>query len=99
MNRRLKIFCFVALAVISLTVLTESLPTPTFIGPIDTSFLTLPLMPGYIVYIIITGDIHGSQPGPIGFGGRVAVSSFFNILFWLFVVFKLTKKKTKSLAE
>ncbi|MDF7810909.1 hypothetical protein [Hymenobacter sp. YC55] len=100
MGRRLKIVSAVALAVIALTLISENIPDSLFVGPIDTAALIcLPLLPGYIGYIIVTGDIHGWQPGPIGYGGRVAVSSFFNILFWLPIVFKLIKRKAKNVVE
>ena len=37
----------------------------------------IPLMPGFLVYILVTGlqvtrDINGWQPGPIGQRGRIA---------------------------
>jgi hypothetical protein len=100
MGRRVKVVSVVALVVIALTLLSENIPDSLFIGPIDiAALICLPLLPGYIVYIIVTGDIHGWQPGPIGYGGRVAVSSFFNVLFWLPIVFRLRKRKAKNEAK
>ena len=49
-----------------------------------------------MVYILVTGDIHGWKPGPIGFDGRVAVVSISNTLIWALVVWFLTKRTRQA---
>ena len=52
----------------------------------------VPLMPGYIIYILLTGDIHGWQPGPIGQSGRIIVTLIGSWLFWTPLIYWFTKK-------
>jgi hypothetical protein len=52
----------------------------------------LPLMPGFIIYIIVTGDIHGWQPGPIGQGGRIIVTILGAWIFWTPIIYWIYNK-------
>ena len=59
----------------------------------------LPLMPGFIIYIIVTGDIHGWQPGPIGQWGRIIVTILGAWIFWTPIIYWTYKKvKRKRVA-
>ena len=58
-------------------------------------FLWIFLMPGFILYVIVTGDIHGWQPGPIGQYRRVLVTGFGSTVFWLLLFFAIKKYKNR----
>jgi hypothetical protein len=49
--------------------------------------------PGFIVYVISTGDIHGWKPGPIGQAGRVVVTALGSWTFWSLLAFAIYKAK------
>jgi hypothetical protein len=53
-----------------------------------------PLMPGIVVYILVTGDIHGWQPGPIGQVGRILVMVLGSWIFWTPLVYWIYIKLT-----
>lgn len=55
----------------------------------------LPLMPGFLVYVLVTGDIHGWQPGPIGQGGRIIVTILGSWIFWTPLVYWLCNRRRK----
>ena len=95
MGAYLKILSWLAPVAVGLTLLMEyadRLPNPPFWG----SLVALPLLPGYLIYVLTTGDIHGWHPGPIGIGGRVAVVSTFNTLIWALLVWRLTKRTRQA---
>lgn len=51
----------------------------------DSGFLGVligPSMPGFLVYVLATGDIHGWQPGPIGQARRIIVTTVGSWIFW-----------------
>ena len=77
--------------VIGLTLFNEYLDGRDYHGVFSVPFV-LPLLPGYLVYIITTGDIHGWRPGPIGVSGRIIVSGVANALFWTFILARLLKR-------
>ena len=77
--------------VIGLTLFNEYLDGRDYHGVFSMP-LALPLLPGYLVYIITTGDIHGWRPGPIGVSGRIIVSGVANALFLTFVLARLLKR-------
>ena len=77
--------------VIGLTLFNEYLDGRDYHGVFSMP-LALPLLPGYLVYIITTGDIHGWRPGPIGVSGRIIVSGVANALFWTFILARLLKR-------
>ena len=77
--------------VIGLTLFNEYLDGRDYHGFFSVP-LVLPLLPGYLVYIITTGDIHGWRPGPIGVSGRIIVSGVANALFWTFILARLLKR-------
>lgn len=60
------------------------------------AFLWILLMPGFILYVIVTGDIHGWQPGPIGQSGRVLVTGFGSATFWTTTWFFFAKRRSKK---
>jgi hypothetical protein len=47
-----------------------------------TGLLLIPSMPGFLIYVLVTGDIHGWQPGPIGQAGRIVVATLGSWIFW-----------------
>jgi hypothetical protein len=65
-------------------------------SPFWSSLVVLPLLPGYLVYLLVTGDIHGWYPGPIGVGGRVTVVSTFSTLIWALLAWHLTKRTREA---
>ena len=56
----------------------------------------LPLMPGYIIYVLVTGDIHGWQPGPIGQAGRIIVTIIGSWIFWTPLIYWIKKKLKRT---
>lgn len=58
-------------------------------------FLLLFEMPGYFIYMLATGDIHGWQPGPIGAAGRIMVTGLGTALFWCGIVFLVKRIRRK----
>jgi hypothetical protein len=56
----------------------------------------VPLMPGYIIYVLVTGDIHGWQPGPIGQSGRIIVTIIGSWIFWTPLIYWINKKFKKT---
>ena len=94
MKAYLKMVSWLAPLVLAFVLLSEyhkQIPPPFWV-----SLITYPLLPGYMVYILVTGDIHGWKPGPIGFDGRVAVVSISNTLIWALVVWFLTKRTRQA---
>ena len=77
--------------VIGLTLFNEYLDGRDYHGVFSVPLVLL-LLPGYLVYIITTGDIHGWRPGPIGVSGRIIVSGVANALFWTFILARLLKR-------
>ncbi len=57
-------------------------PPSSFLGA-----LLIPSIPGYLVYIVMTGDLHGWRPGPIGQVGRIAVMTLGSWIFWTPIVY------------
>lgn len=53
------------------------------------------LFPGFVLYVLVTGDIHGWQPGPIGHTGRVAVTTIGSFIFWLPIVYWIYRKRKR----
>lgn len=49
--------------------------------------------PGFVVYVISTGDIHGWNSGPIGRVGRAIVTALGSWAFWSLVTFVIYKAK------
>ncbi|HSY60595.1 MAG TPA: hypothetical protein VK796_01915 [Cytophaga sp.] len=62
---------------------------------IFSGILFIPMLPGFIIYVLTKGDIHGWQPGPIGQVGRIAVCAFGSWMFWLPFIFKIYMWKLK----
>jgi hypothetical protein len=56
----------------------------------------VPLMPGYIIYVLVTGDIHGWQPGPIGQSGRIIVTIIGSWIFWTPLIYWINKKLKRT---
>lgn len=55
----------------------------------------IPMMQGFIIYVLTTGDIHGWQPGPIGQVGRIGLCTLGSWMFWLPFIFRIYMKKLK----
>lgn len=60
------------------------------------AFLWVLLMPGIFLYVIVTGDIHGWQPGPIGQSGRVIVTGFGSAVFWSIVIYFIYRRRIRK---
>lgn len=50
------------------------------------------LMPGFIIYVLVTGDIHGWKPGPIGQEGRLIVTILGSWLVWTPVAYFIYRR-------
>lgn len=62
----------------------------------DSAFLgmlIIPSMPGFIIYVLVTGDIHGWQPGPIGQAGRIIVTTLGSWIFWTPLIYWIYKRR------
>ncbi|RNI25645.1 hypothetical protein [Rufibacter latericius] len=57
------------------------------------NFLSILLFPGFILYVLTTGDIHGWQPGPIGQTGRVMVTVLGSWIFWSVISYLINRKR------
>lgn len=88
---------FWTIALVTLFVLTITTTTADILDTnnSDSGFLGLliaPSMPGFIVYVLVTGDIHGWQPGPIGQSGRIIVTTLGSWVFWTPLIYWIYKK-------
>ena len=89
---------FWTVALLTLLILTV---TTTIADILDTNnsdnvfagLLIIPSMPGFILYALVTGDIHGWQPGPIGQVGRIVVTTFGAWIFWTPLIYWIYKKR------
>jgi hypothetical protein len=52
-------------------------------------------LPGWFIYVLSTGDIHDTRPGPIGPAGRYAVTIAGSTLVWSAVVFFAWRSKNR----
>lgn len=58
--------------------------------------MLLPSMPGFILYVLLTGDIHGWQPGPIGQAGRIIVTTVGAWMFWTPLIYWLYMRRMRN---
>ena len=58
--------------------------------------LIIPSLPGYLFYILATGDIHGWRPGPIGQVGRIVVIALGSWIFWTPLIYWIYKRRLKK---
>lgn len=94
---------FWTIALVTLVVLTITTTTADildtnnsesgFVGP-----LIILSMPGFVIYVLVTGDIHGWQPGPIGQVGRIVVTTLGSWVFWTPLIYWIYKKLRKKKA-
>ncbi len=64
-----------------------------------TGLFIIPSIPGFLVYVMVTGDIHGWQPRPIGQVGRIVVTALGLWIFWTPLinwVYKRRNRKSKT---
>jgi hypothetical protein len=83
---------FWIIALLTLGVLTI---TTTIADVFDSGLFIIPSMPGFIVYVLVTGDIHGWQPGPIGEAGRIIVTTLGSWIFWTPLIYWIYKRRLK----
>ena len=62
-----------------------------------TGLFYLLIMPGLILYVIVTGDIHGWQPGPIGVIGRLIVTILGSSIFWTLLAYLIFRRRKRKL--
>lgn len=58
--------------------------------------LIIPSIPGFIIYVLVTGDIHGWQPGPIGQVGRISVTTLGAWIFWTPLIYWIYKRRLRK---
>ncbi|MFC6998459.1 hypothetical protein [Rufibacter roseus] len=87
------IVIFLVLAILTTTgdILDTNNNDSGFVG-----LIVLPTIPGFILYVLVTGDIHGWQPGPIGQVGRIIVTTVGAWMFWTPLIYWIYKKKFKN---
>lgn len=83
---------FWIIALLTLVVLTI---TTTIADVFDSGLFIITSMPGFIIYVLVTGDIHGWTPGPIGQAGRIAVTTFGSWMFWTPLIYWIYKRRLK----
>jgi hypothetical protein len=83
---------FWIIALLTLVVLTI---TTTIADVFDSGLFILPSTPGFIIYVLVTGDIHGWQPGPIGQAGRIIVTTLGSWIFWTPLIYLIYKRRLK----
>jgi hypothetical protein len=79
--------------VIALVTLLILMITTTIADVFDSGLLIIPSMPGFIIYVLMTGDIHGWQPGPIGQAGRIIVTAVGSWIFWTPLIYWSYKRR------
>ncbi len=84
---------FWIIALLTLVVLTI---TTTIADVFDSGLFIIPSMPGFIIYVLVTGDIHGWQPGPIGQAGRIIVTTLGSWIFWTPLIYWIYKRRLKK---
>jgi hypothetical protein len=81
--------------VIALFILIILSITTTIEDVTDSGLFIIPSIPGFIIYVLVTGDIHGWQPGPIGQAGRIVVTTLGSWIFWTPVIYWIYKRRRK----
>ena len=61
-----------------------------------TGLFIIPSIPGFLVYVMVTGDIHGWQPGPIGQVGRIVVTALGSWLFSTPLINWVSKRRNRK---
>jgi hypothetical protein len=84
---------FWIIALLTLLVLTI---TTTIADAFDSGLFIIPSMPGFIIYVLVTGDVHGWQPGPIGQAGRIIVTTLGSWIFWTPLIYWIYKRRLKK---
>ncbi len=93
--RFLKITAVATIILIPLTLILEKLENSEPHTTV-TAVMSLFIMPGFIIYVIVTGDIHGWKPGPIGVGGRITVTVLASALFWSTLIYFASRKRYRK---
>lgn len=70
--------------------------TTTIADIFDFGPFIIPAMPGFIIYVLATGDIHGWQPGPIGQAGRIIVTTLGSWIFWTPLIYWIYDRRLKK---
>jgi hypothetical protein len=61
----------------------------------------IPNIPGLLLYVLTTGDIHDWHPGPLGRVGRVLVTSVGTSVFWSLIVWivRIIRRKRSAVHQ
>lgn len=81
--------------IIALLTLVVLAITTTIADVFDAGPLMILSMPGFIIYVLVTGDIHGWQPGPIGQAGRIIVTTLGSWLFWTPLIYWIYRRRLR----
>jgi hypothetical protein len=94
-KRRFWVIAGVALLVLATTTTIADVLDTNHSDSALVGVLIIPSMPGFILYVLLTGDIHGWQPGPIGQAGRIIVTTLGSWVFWtphIYWIYRRLKK-------
>jgi hypothetical protein len=92
LKRKFWVIAGVTLLVLATTTTIEDVLDTNHSDGVWVKVLIIPSMPGFILYMLITGDIHGWQPSPIGQAGRIIVTTLGSWVFWTPVVYWMYKR-------
>ena len=92
LKRRFWVIAILTLLVLATTTTTADILDTNHSESAFLGVLILPSMPGFVLYVLVTGDIHGWQPGPIGQAGRIIVTTLGSWIFWTPIVYWIYKR-------
>lgn len=87
LKRRFWVIATLTLLVLTTTTIIADFLMQIIVKNAFLGVLLLPSMPGFILFVLVTGDIHGWQPGPIGQAGRIIVTTLGSWTFWTPIVY------------
>jgi hypothetical protein len=93
---RFWVIALVTLVILAITTTTADILDTNNNDSAFLGLLIIPSMPGFLIYVVVTGDIHGWQPGPIGQSGRIIVMTLGSWIFWTPLIYWIYKRRLKK---
>lgn len=96
---RFLVIALVTLSILAITTTTGDILDTNNNESALVGLLIIPSIPGFLVYVLVTGDIHGWQPGPIGQVGRIIVTTLGAWIFWtplIYWIYRRIKRKGRE---